>query len=483
MSGARAPGARLARPVPRALVRLALPVLASQALRLAYQWVDALWVRGLGVNATAAVTTSVFVLWAMYSLHDVFGVGLAAYVSQLLGAGDRERAGIAVRKGLLAALATGLAGTLLGLFAARPLYALMDPGGTAVADGAAYLRVALTGIPFVMLALTCEVTMRAAGDTRTPLLVDVAAVLLNVALAPVLIYGLGPAPRLGVAGAALATVTAQALMLGCYLVLAARGHPALPLTLGRPAPGRDLPPVRIAGLARVGLPAALIGLLFSVVYVAFTRAASPWGAAAVAVVGLANRLEAVQFIVSLALGLAGASLLGQALGAGRPERAAEVLRTGQRWIVLVSLALTATYLAAPRALLSLFSRDPQLLALGTPYLRVLALALPATGIEIVTAETVLGSGHTQVMSRIFTAFSLLRIPLAFVVPRWGGLGVTGIAWLIAVTCVLRCACIVGWAARGTWKRGLTRELHGAAPAAGAPPAAGAGPGAAGPAAC
>ncbi len=88
MSAAQVSDRRLLEePVARALLRLALPVLASQALRLGYQWVDALWVRGLGVEATAAVTTSVFALWCVYALNDVFGAGLSAYVSQLLGAG------------------------------------------------------------------------------------------------------------------------------------------------------------------------------------------------------------------------------------------------------------------------------------------------------------------------------------------------------------------------------------------------------------
>src|SRR5437762_4705044 len=83
------------RPIPGELLRLALPVLASQALRIAYQWVDALWVRGLGVEATAAVTTSMFVMWWVYALNDVVSIGVTAYVSQLLGAGERRRAGVA----------------------------------------------------------------------------------------------------------------------------------------------------------------------------------------------------------------------------------------------------------------------------------------------------------------------------------------------------------------------------------------------------
>src|SRR5687767_2369362 len=82
----------LTRPIPGLLFRLALPILASQLLRLSYQWVDAMWVKGLGVSATAAVTSSVFVMWAVYALNDVFALGVTAYVSQLIGAGDRPRA-------------------------------------------------------------------------------------------------------------------------------------------------------------------------------------------------------------------------------------------------------------------------------------------------------------------------------------------------------------------------------------------------------
>ena len=451
-------------PVPGTLFRLALPVLASQALRLAFQWVDAMWVKGLGVQATAAVTTSVFVLWTAYSLNDVFGAGLSAYVSQLIGAGERGRAGVAVGRALVASFAIGVGCALTGLVAARPLFLLMDPAGAVAASGTAYLRIVLLGAPFVLTAMTCEIAMRAAGDTRTPFMVDLFSILLNATLAPVLIYGWGPAPRLGVAGAAWATVIAQVAMLLCYAVLAWRRHPSFPLA--RRAPGA---PVSIAGLARVGVPAAVIGMLFSVVYVAFVRAVSPLGEAAVAIIGVANRIEAIQFILSVSIGFAGATLLGQALGAGRPERAREVLRTAQRWAIATSSVLTLVLLAVPGAFLSLFTRDPALFTVGVPYLRVLALTVVATGVEIATAECVIGSGHTREISLIYTVVSLARIPLAFMVPRWHAAGVLGIAWLITITCVLRSVLLVSWAARGSWRRGLSRELHGA----GGPPEPGA----------
>ncbi len=460
MSDVAAPPASLAQPVPRALLHLALPILASQTLRLAFQWVDALWVRGLGTTATAAITTSVFVMWCVLSLNDIFGMGISAYVSQLVGAGDRTRAGVAAWKGIRASACMGLAGTALGLFGARAIFRLMDPGGEVVADGAAYLGVVLAAAPVFLAAETCEGVLRAAGDTRTPFLVELGAVTMNALFAPLLIYGLGPFPRLGVAGAAWATVGAHVVRLSSYAVLAARRHPSFPLA--RRAPG---PPVRILGLARVGAPAALIGMLFSAVYVSFVRSASAWGAPAVAVVGIGNRLEAIQFVLALALGLSGASLLGQSLGAGRPERAEEVVRTAQRWGLGVSLALTVVFLAAPRALLAWFSPDPAVWAIGVPYLRVLGLTLPFTALEIVTAESVMGSGHTAVLSWIYTLVSLARIPLAFLVPRWTDSGAIGIVWLITISCMVRTIAILLWVQRGTWKRGLARELHGREPGA------------------
>ncbi len=208
---------------------------------------DALWVRGLGVEATAAVTTSIFVMWAIYALNDIFAIGVTAYTSQLLGAGERRRAGVAAYKGLRASALLGLIGTVLGVFFARQVYGLMGSDPHLLATGSAYLAIVLGGVPLAMMALTCESIMRASGDTRTPLIIDLCAVGFNAALDPLLIYGWGPIHGMGVAGAAWATVAAWAMWIGGYLVVAARGHRALPL-----ARRADGPPVRIAGMVRVG---------------------------------------------------------------------------------------------------------------------------------------------------------------------------------------------------------------------------------------
>jgi len=122
----------------------------------------------------------------------------------------------------------------------------------------------------------------------------------------------------------------------------------------------------------------------------------------------------------------------------------------------------------PGMFLGLFSRDPGVLAAGVPYLRILALCLVLNGAEIVTAESIIGSGHTRTLSAIFTTFSLARIPLAFLIPAWTGTGVRGVAWVITVTCVVRALVILAWASRGTWKRGLKSVLQSGEPTVVAP---------------
>ena len=452
------------RPIPSELLRLALPILASQALRVSYQWVDALWVRGLGVEATAAVTTSIFAMWWVYSLNDIVTIGVAAYVSQLLGAGERGRAGLAALKGLGGSVLLGLVGTVMGLTLTAHICGLMGEHGKVLDSGVAYLRVVLIAAPLPMMYLTCESIMRSSGDSRTPLLLDLCSVALNALLAPMMIYGWGPFPRMGIAGAAWSTVWAQALLVAGYLGLALRRHPAFPLA--RRAAGD---PVHIRGMAKVGIPASLIGMLFSVVYISVVRAASVFGAAAIAVVGIVNRVESLEYMVAVSIGVAAATLVGQNLGARQVERATLAIVTGLRWGMVFSAVLMVPLLGFPGFFIGLFSHDPEVIRMGVPYLRVVASCALFNTAELIVAEAVLGSGHTTAISVIFTSISLLRIPLTLLVPKWFHSGVVGIAWVITTTCVVRSIIILTWAARGTWKKGLAGVLQGSTPGVPEPP--------------
>ena len=453
-------------PLLGALVRLATPVVVMQIAHTLYHWIDVVWVGRLGAEATAALTTSFFALWTAWAIGDMTGVAVAATVSRHVGAGDRAAAGYGAAQGVLLAVFSGVAVSILGGLAAGPLFGVLGtPPGVAV-QATTYLRIVLAGATISYLYIVGESVLRASGDTRTPLTVIASSLGLNAVLDPFLIFGWGPFPAMGVAGAATATVIAQAFAVAWFAVLAWSRHPAFPFdfaALSRPSP-------RYAtALARIGVPFCLMGILYSVVYLWLARVAAPFGTTALAVVGLANRIESLTYLAAVGFGLACEAMVGQNLGAGRPERAerAAWLSTG----LMAGLGLVVSLLMAvvPEALLGGFTSDPEVVARGVPYLRILALCQAFTALEIVLNGAFAGAGDTLPPSLISVTVSLLRIPLAVGLAHGLGLGLPGIAWTITLTCIGRAIIVALWFRRGRWKTKALVTASAAPPSPGMTP--------------
>jgi putative MATE family efflux protein len=435
-------------PLLSALVRLAAPVVVMQACHTAFHLVNVMWVGQLGAAATAAVTTSFFLLWTLYAIADITGVGTTATVARHVGAGERAQAGHAAAQAALLAVLIGLGVSVVGVLGIEPLYRAIGTAPDVARIATSYLRIQL-GFAFVsMLYVWAESTMRAAGDTRTPLIVIASSLALNAALDPLLIFGLGPFPRLGVDGAAIATVIAQAFAVGWFLVLARRGHPAFPLerrALRRFEPGFAL------GLARIGVPYALIGILFSGVYLYFAHVAARFGTAAVAVVGVSNRIESVTYLVAAGFGLACEAIVGQNLGAHRPDRAGRAAWLSAGLMGAFGTAFAIVMLVFPAALLAVFTRDPEVVRAGIPYVRLLAITQGITGVELVLNGAFSGAGDTVPPMVISTTMSLLRLPLAWWFAVTLGLGLSGLALMITITCAVRTLILAWWFRRGGWR--------------------------------
>jgi putative MATE family efflux protein len=433
-------------PLLSALVRLATPVVVMQACHTLFHLVNVMWVGRLGAAATAAVTTSFFLLWSLYAIADIAGVGVTATVSRHVGAREPKEAAYAVAQGGLLAILIALALTALGeLFTAR-LFALVGTAPDVQALAVSYVRITLLGAVFSFLSVWAESTMRAAGDTRTPLLVVVCSLALNALLDPLLIFGWGPVPAFGVAGAAIATVIAQSVAVAWFLVLAWRRHPAFPLDFA--ALRRFHPPYALA-LARIGTPYALIGILFSFVYLFFAHVAAPFGTAAVAAVGVATRVESITYLVAAGFGLACEAIVGQNLGARQPDRAERATWLSAGLMASFAAVMTVAMLLVPEALLSFFTADPEVVRVGANYLRILALSQMFTAVELVMNGAFSGAGDTLPPMTISVTMSLLRIPLA--VWAAGAYGIDGLAWMITVTCAVRVWILVAWYRRGAWR--------------------------------
>ncbi|HEV3031594.1 MAG TPA: MATE family efflux transporter, partial [Polyangia bacterium] len=259
-------------PIARVVWRVGVPAVASNLLMIVFSVVDAFWVgRRLGAVALAAVTTSLFWIWLFISIAEMIGVGLTAVAARRHGEGRPGEAALAVGDALLYALGLGLAVAAAGTIALPALFAAMHTPAEVTALGKIYLGTYLLGAPGIFCYFAVDAAFRAQGDTRTPLLLLASSVAITLVLDPVLILGLAGAPRLGLVGAAIATVSVRgaACVAGVGL-LVRRG-------MVRFAHFGSRALRALATISRIGAPTALTGVLFSLIYVIITRTASQFG--------------------------------------------------------------------------------------------------------------------------------------------------------------------------------------------------------------
>jgi len=430
----------------RVLLRLAGPAILAKALHAGLGLVDVFWVGRLGAAPTAAVTTSFFASWVLLSATDLTALGILAHVARNIGAGDRARAGHAASQGLLLGVGLGGVLALVAWIVAPMLFAALHTAPDVAEPGIAYLRIFYLAAPFTFTYTNCEFAMRAAGNTRTPLLVTGGMVLSNAVLDPLFIFGWGPIPAYGVRGAAWATFAAQVLAVGGFAWLAARRHPHLPLSR---ASLRSFDRRLASSLLRIGAPGMAVGTLFSGIYLFMSGIAARLGTAPLAVMGLANRIESVTYLVCHGFGAATATLVGQNLGARQPSRAARAAWRSTLWMLLYGVATGAIMILFPRTLLGIFSNDSGVLEAGVPYLRILGLAMPFMAIEIVLENAFSGAGDNVPPMVISVPMNLVRVPLLVWTMALGA-GLMGIVWVVTLTAMVRGLLAAAWFRRGNW---------------------------------
>jgi putative MATE family efflux protein len=426
----------------KTIARVALPAVASSLLMTLFASVDAYWVgTRLGADGLAAVSTSLFWIWMMVALAEMIGVGLTAVAARRYGEGRRVVAAGVAGDALLFTLVLGVAVAVAGLAALHGLFVLMRTPAAVTALGIRYLGTYLIGIPLIYGFFAVDATFRAAGDTRTPFVLLFVSVAITLVLDPALLLGWGPFPRLGIAGAAIATVGTRGVVFVMGVILAMRRRLLL---VRRPELGS------VVAVCRVGLPTAVTGIVFSIIYIAVTRTATQFGTPALAALGIGHRVESWLFMIGVGFGAATAAIVGQNLGAGQVQRAERVGWLSVAFCSALGLvACVADLLYAP-ALARLFTNDPAVVMEAARYLRIAAISQLVICAEIVLEGALGGAGETlspMIASSTFTAARVPIVPLT--AARWGS---AGIWWTISLTAIGRAASMLALWKWGRWKR-------------------------------
>lgn len=428
-------------PLRPAVLKLAAPAVAMMACNFSFNLIDSIWVgRLIGPAALAAVSTAGFYVWVALNLAEMFEIGLTAVAARRHGEGAPEAAARAAAAAVVFALIAGVAVSATGILLANFMFRLMAVPAEVAQLGHDYLSTWLLGAPLVFGFFAIEATFRASGDTRTPFLMLAGSVVISIALDPLLIAGVGPFPRLGVEGAALASVMVRGVGFLLGLAIALRRG-----LLGVAAPDWKAVPA----ILRVGAPLSLAGVLLSVIYMWLTRFTSRFGTPALAALGIGHKMEGLGFIAISGFALAASALVGQNLGAGQEARAREAVRLTIGYCLAVTVTTAIAFLLIPARLVSLFTSDPLVIADGVLYLRVIAFAQIAQSFELILEGALAGAGYTFWPQIASTSLTALRIPLAAWWSR--GFGLLGIWLALSLTAIARGVAMVFFWNSGRWR--------------------------------
>ena len=435
-------------PVPRAVILLSIPMVLEMVLESVFAVTDVFFVSRLGAAAVAAVGLTESLLAITYALAMGISIAVTAVVSRRWGEHDRDGAAHAAAQALLLGVGVALVIGVSGVFFAEQLLRLMGADDAVVAIGVGYTRVMLGGEVTIILLFLLNAAFRGVGDAAIAMRVLWIANSINIVLDPLLIFGVGPFPEMGVTGAAVATTVGRGVgVLIAFRTLVRSGH-----RLNVTAAHFWIDPAVILSVIRLSGTATLQFLIGTASWIGLVRLIATFGSTALAGYTVAIRLVVFGILPSWGLSNAAATMVGQALGARNPDRAVEAVRVAGRYNLVFLGGLGLIYLVMAPWVVGWFGSDPAVMAVAERALRIVALGFPLYALGMVLTQAFNGAGDTWTPTWLnFGVFWLWEIPLAWALAKPLGLDEDGVFWAIVIAfSTLTAASWVVWR-RGKWR--------------------------------
>lgn len=432
----------------RTIFHLAWPVIAEQLLSTLANMVDTVLVGRLGAVSVAAAGLTQQPHWLMLGLFTGLGVGVNALVARFQGAGETDKIESATRAGFWLGLSTSAVACAL-LFAYAPaILRILGAGPDVAPIGAMLLRYLAPGMVAAFWMMVMTAALRATGDTRTSMLVNLGINLFNAILAWSLIYGHFGAPALGIRGAGIATTTARTLGALALLTILLRRQTGARLDWRRMLHVEwDL----LRRIFRVGYVSSSERMFSTIVYMAYARMVATLGTVALAAHTITVSAENVSWMLSSGFSMATAAMVGQRLGARRTDEAEAVIR--EATVISVSLLslLGLMFILLPGPYLSIFTGDREVTALGASALRVAGFTEACTAFVLTLNGALSGAGDTRPLFFVTMGGGFVRLAMAALLIFGLGWGLAG-AWMAAgIDWVIRSFLIWLRYRSGAWK--------------------------------
>ncbi len=436
-------------PVRRALALLAIPMMLEMAMESIFAVVDIAFVSRLGTDAVAAVGITEALVTVLYAIAIGLGMGLTAMVARRIGEKNRDAAALVTGQSIWIGAALSIVIGIAGVIYAEDLLQLMGASSNVVEQGRGFTAVLLGGSASIIYLFLLNAAFRGAGDATVALRSLWLANGLNIILDPCLIFGLGPFPEMGVTGAAVATTIGRGVgvIYQLWYMLGIRGRIQLR------ARHLVLVPELAARLLRLSIGGIGQFLIATASWIVVMRIVALYGSSAIAAYTIALRMMEFTFLPAWGLGNAAATLVGQNLGAGQPQRAEQSAWAAARYnAAFMAVAGLFTLLFAA-TITALFTNDPDVLYWGTRCLQILGVGFPMYAVGMVMIQSLNGAGDTVTPAILnLICFWLVQIPLAYLLATQTALQPNGAFIAVVVSESLLTVLSVIVFRRGDWRR-------------------------------
>jgi len=421
------------------LIILALPIMGTSFIQMAYNLADMLWVGILGSRAVTAVGTAGFFTWFAFAFITIPQIGAAVGIAQSVGKKDTEETKSYIRHSVqLNVFFALLYGATIFIFRRQFIGLFNLQGEDIINNASSFLGIISLGMVFFFLPPVLTAIFNGHGDSRTPFIINTIGLAIAITLDPLLILGIGPFPRLEVAGAAIATIFAQFVAVTIYIfVIRTKTNYFTGIKFLQKPDWKHMKKI-----VRFGLPVALQSGAFTLIAMVIARILSNWGPTPIAVQSVGSQIESLSWMTAGGFQTALAAFVGQNFGAKKWGRIYKGYFTALGIISVIGLITSSLLIFLPGPIFSIFIREKDVVKEGIVYLRILGVSQFFMCIEITTSGAFNGLGRTVPPSLNGIVFNTLRIPGALLLSA--GLGLSGVWWSISLSSIMKGIILTSW---------------------------------------
>lgn len=432
----------------KAIALLAIPMIIEMLGEGLFAIVDAYFVSMLSNEAFATVVLTETLATIIYSLAIGVSIAASAMVARRIGEKNHKAANEAAAQTILVAFTISILISLASIFFSEDLLRMMGADDAVVAVGVPYTQILLGGNIVIMLLFILNGVFRGAGDATMAMRSLWIANILNIILDPILIFGLGPIPAMGVMGAAIATTFGRGMGVLFQLYILFNGKRIVQLTKAHFKANWEI----IKKIINVASTGAGQYIISSASWIFLMRLVAEFGTNAVNGYGLAIRIIIFTILPAWGIANAGATLMGQNLGAKQPERAGTSVWRAAYLNVAFLFCISVIYFIFAETLIGIFNDNPQVIAIGAQALQIFSLGYVFFGFAMVISQAFGGAGDTRTPTVVnFVSFWLIQIPLAYYLSKNLAWGLDGVFWAVVISETIMTVIFVTMFRRGRWK--------------------------------